>query len=297
MVCYRPLTAYRSGQQSVTFKRSHALDPTRPLKLPCGQCVGCRLEKSRQWAVRCMHEAKQHEHNCFLTLTYNNENLPKDMSLQPQHMTKFWKRLRKKYGNNIRYYYCGEYGERTGRPHYHACVFGFDFEDKKLWKMSQENALYRSESLEKLWPYGFSSIGLVTFESAAYVARYILKKRTGDAAEEHYNYVDSDGVIYSRMPEYTRMSRRPGIGKGWIEAYKGDVYPHDFVVIKGNKYRPPRYYDEQLEEEVKAELKAKRRRNAEKHVENNTPERRKVREQVHCEKVRRLVKPLGKEEL
>ena len=297
MACYAPLTAYRGGSTGVTFNRNHALDPTMPLKLACGQCVGCRLEKSRQWAVRCIHEAKQWEFNCFLTLTYNDDNLPQDMSLNPKHMTDFWKRLRKKYGSGIRYYYCGEYGERTGRPHYHACVFNHHFPDQTLWKMSRENSLYRSESLEELWPYGFSSIGEVTMQSAAYVARYIMKKRTGEHAEDWYRFVDSDGVVHNRHPEFVRMSRRPGIGSDWIRKYSGDVYSGDFVVIEGRKFRPPRFYDDQLEEEEKQKLKRKRKKDAERHADNNTPERRRVREELHIRRAERLMRPEGKTEL
>lgn len=297
MVCYSPLTAYRGSSGTVTFKRQSALDPSRPMKLPCGQCVGCRLEKSRQWAVRCIHEAKQWENNCFLTLTYNDQHLPEDRSLHPEHMTNFWKRLRKKHGSGIRYFYCGEYGDRSGRPHYHAIVFNMVFSDQKLWRMSRDNPVYRSDTLEKLWPYGFSSIGSVTMQSAAYVARYIMKKRTGDGAEDYYDYVDTDGVIHRRLPEFVRMSRRPGIGQGWIEKYQSDVYPHDFVVVEGSKFRPPRYYDEQLTEEELARLKKKRIDNAEKHAENNTPERRRVRERLHIMRANRLIWPEGKDEL
>ena len=287
MACFKPLTAWRSRQGAVTFSRNAALDPTRPMKLPCGQCAGCRLEKSRQWALRCVHEAKQWEQNQYVTFTYSDENLPKDWSLQPQHMTKFWKRLRKTdAGKNIRYFMCGEYGDGRGRPHYHAIVFNLGLSDKKFYKVHNGNKLYTSKFIEDLWGYGYCPIGDVTFQSAAYVARYIMKKRTGDDADIYYHYIDPDGVVHDRMPEYVRMSRRPGIGKGWIDAYKGDVYPHDFVVVEGAKSRPPRYYDEQLTEEEKKSIKSERRRKAEKHADNNTPERLRVREQVALAKMR-----------
>ena len=299
MVCYSPLTAWRQrNSKEVTFNRNRAIDPTRPLKIPCGQCVGCRLEKSRQWATRCMHEAQLWEHNTFVTLTYNDEHLPEGMTLRPEDMTKFWKRLRKHVGQKVRYFYCGEYGDNRGRPHYHAVIFNLEFGDKKFFKMSYYSngdacPLYRSATLEKLWPYGFSSIGEVTFESAAYVARYVMKKRTGEGAENYYNYIDHNGVVHDRLPEFVRMSRRPGIASGWFERFGGDVYPNDFVVVKGRKYRPPRYYDEQLEEEEKEKLKRKRIRNAEKHAENNTPDRRRVRERIAIEKAQRLLRPEG----
>jgi hypothetical protein len=139
-----------------------------------------------------MHEAKMHPKNCFITLTYNNEHLPSDGSLNYEVFQLFMKRLRKKYGKGIRFYMCGEYGDKLGRPHFHACLFGHDFADKKLWKTTDSKSkLYRSAELEKLWPYGFSSVGDVTFESAAYVARYIMKKVSGDASESHYTFCKS----------------------------------------------------------------------------------------------------------
>ena len=299
MVCYSPLTAWRQrNSKEVTFNRNRAIDPTRPVKLPCGQCVGCRLEKSRQWATRCMHEAQMWEHNTFITLTYNDENLPEGNSLLPDDLTRFWKRLRKATDQKIRYFACGEYGDKIGRPHYHAVIFNLEFADKKFFKMSYYSngdacPLFRSEMLEKLWPYGFSSIGEVTFESAAYVARYVMKKRTGDAAEDYYRYIDRDGVVHDRVPEFVRMSRRPGVGKTWFEKYGRDVYPGDFVVVKGRKYRPPRYYDEQLEEKEREELKRRRIKSAEKHADNNTPDRRRVREVIQMKKAKRLLRPEG----
>jgi hypothetical protein len=134
MPCYFPITAWRSkdgkneaGKWPVVFKPTAGyLD--KELKLPCGRCIGCRLERSRQWAVRCVHEASLHEKNCFITLTYSPENLPKDGSLDVSHFQKFMKRFRKRFGPGIRFFHCGEYGESLSRPHYHACIFGFDFE-------------------------------------------------------------------------------------------------------------------------------------------------------------------------
>jgi len=139
MACYHPIQAWRSkkvnketGKRSIVFQRSEAF-VDMPVVVPCGQCIGCRLEKSRQWAIRCVHESKCHDDNIFVTLTYNNENLPKDGSLCLADLQKFMKRLRKKYGAGIRYFACGEYGEKLKRPHYHVCIFGLNFpmRDKK----------------------------------------------------------------------------------------------------------------------------------------------------------------------
>ncbi|UPW41543.1 replication initiator protein [Peromfec virus RodF8_61] len=245
MVCYHPLKGYRSrdgrnpvtGGWKIVFNlREGYVD--LPVEIPCGQCIGCRLEKSRQWAIRCVHEASLYEKNCFITLTFNDENLDLNLSLDKTDFQRFMKRLRKRYcDQRIRYYHCGEYGEILKRPHHHAILFNFDFEDKVLWQKRDNVALYRSKSLEELWPYGYASIGAATFESAAYVARYILKKVSGKNAsvEAHYR---------GRVPEFTTMSRRPGIGRTWYIKYASDVYPSDYVVTrKGLKVRPPRYYD------------------------------------------------------
>lgn len=238
MTCYHPLMAYRGRTRSQNGKFPIVFTPKdgyydMPIQVPCGQCAGCRLDQSKQWALRCVHEAQVHDENCFITLTYNNENLPKDGSLNKRDFQLFMKRLRKKYGEGIRYYMCGEYGERYSRPHYHACIFGFDFPDKELWKNEKGVRLYRSKSLEILWEYGYSSIGEVNFETAAYVARYVRKKLNNKL----------DFVYEGKQKEFALMSRRPGLGRAWYEKYKGDCYPKDFVTHKGKKLKPPRYYD------------------------------------------------------
>jgi len=300
MPCFRPLVGYRSrhinqsGKRSIVFHRSQGFSDLQ-VTVPCGQCVGCRLERSRQWAIRCAHEAQLHEKNCFITLTFNDANLPEDKSLDVRHFQLFMKRLRKRCGSGIRFYHCGEYGETYGRPHYHACLFNHDFQDKRIWKVTNNgDKLYRSKILEELWPYGYSSIGDVTFKSAAYVARYIMKKINGEEAEEHYRYIDPDtGEIFDRKPEYTTMSRRPGIGKGWLEKYQNDVYPGDYVVMNGKKMRPPKFYDDQYEiiqpDDMK-EIKRQRKLNSKKHEENNTPERLAVREKIQKLKLEKLVR-------
>lgn len=194
MPCYSPLDAWRpdpsTGSKKLIFvyHPARCAGPTPDLQVPCGQCVGCRLERSRQWAVRCVHEASLYTDNCFVTLTYNDDFLPEDRSLHYRHFQLFMKRLRKRHGDGVRFYMCGEYGEKQGRPHYHACLFNFRFSDMRLWQERNGVKLYRSAELERLWPFGFCSVGEVTFESAAYVARYIMKKVTGDAAESHYTF-------------------------------------------------------------------------------------------------------------
>ena len=295
MTCYFPLDAWRvEGQSKLVFNQPR-VGAIERLKVPCGQCIGCRLERSRQWAVRCIHEAQLWRDNCFITLTYAPDHLPSDGSLCLRDFQLFMKRLRKRFGSNIRFFHCGEYGEKHGRPHYHACLFNFDFPDKTLWQVTNGFPVYRSASLEELWPYGFSTVGSVTFESAAYVARYILKKVTGSDAEDHYTRVDAYGVCTSLAPEYVTMSRRPGIASGWFEKFSGDVYPSDFVVVRGRKMRPPRYYDNLLKlarpldfEEVHFE----RYKNSQKLLDNNTEERLAVRHEVQKARLRKLPRNL-----
>lgn len=281
MPCYHPLQGFRSrdvdpktGRRPIVFNVARGYRDL-PVTLPCGQCVGCRLERSRQWAMRCVHEASLYEDNCFITLTYDDVHLPRDGSLDVREYQLFMKRLRFRYRpTRIRFFHCGEYGERRGRPHYHACLFNHDFADRVFWSQRDDVKLYVSAALQELWPFGFSTVGNVTFESAAYVARYIMKKVTGEAAEEHYG---------GRKPEYTTMSRRPGIGKGWYEKWNSDVFPRDTVVLRGKAMRPPKYYDRQFELDAAKDfmyMRGRRVQNAKEHSDNNTPDRLRVRETV-----------------
>lgn len=243
-----------------------------------------------------MHEASLHEDNCFLTLTYNDENLPDNNSLELRAFQLFIKRLRKRFGPNIRFFHCGEYGELSGRPHYHAILFNFDFPDKVLYSCRDNNRLYSSSICSELWPFGFNTIGDVTFESAAYVARYVLKKQVGKDAASYYERVNPEtGEVVKIAAEYATMSRRPGIGRGWYERFKTDAYPSDFVVHDGVKMRPPKVYDRYLEAEDERKWRDIRRlrvMNAAKHADNNTRERLKVRETVQRKKAERLKRGL-----
>lgn len=243
------------------------------------------MERSRQWAIRCLHEASLYEQNAFITLTYNNDHLPSDGSVKVEHFQKFMKRLRKKFtGRTIRFFHCGEYGELNKRPHYHACLFNLDFNDRELWKIRDGIRLYTSATLAKLWPFGFSTVGDVTFDSAAYVARYIMKKITGDRAEKHYKKIDEDtGEIHIIKPEYTTMSRRPGLGTEWYQAFKSGVYPADSIVINGTEMRPPKFYDDiyDVEDpEGMKKIKSDRLDQAFKNRKDNTNERLIVKEKV-----------------
>ena len=267
-----------------------------PVTIACGQCIGCRLERSRQWAIRCVHEAQLHDANSFITLTYDEKHLPDGPSLDKKHFQLFIKRLRKEIKPiKIRYYHCGEYGSNYGRPHYHACIFGYDFPDKTLWSIKKSIRLYRSALLERLWPQGLSSIGNVTFESAAYVARYITKKYLGPDAAKHYERVDTDtGEITSITPEYTTMSLKPAIGKTWYEKYSTEVYPSDEIILRGKRMKPPRYYNglfELQDPRQMATIKKSRIRKARKNAADTTTARLLVREKIKRLQAKQLIRP------
>lgn len=263
------------------------------VSVPCGRCYGCRLDIAKQWSIRCVHEAQMHEHNCLIHLTYNEECIPSDGSVNKRHLQLFIKRLRRRIEPiKILYYGCGEYGEKLGRPHYHVLIFGYDFADKTPWKTmfptkfnrfstAPSYIMYRSETLEKLWKYGYSGIGDITIESAGYVARYIRKKITGDIAPKHYK---------GKKPEFPLMSRRPAVGKNWFEKYTYDVYPKDFLHFDGKAYKPPRYYDKLLQRrnyKMFESIKNKRRENVVKENPKRLMDKQKFKRLVTKSLIRR----------
>jgi hypothetical protein len=306
MKCYHPLLAYKVGDK-ILFNKPYAF--AQGFNLPCGQCIGCRLKYSQEWAVRLMHENQMHEESCFITLTMDDNYLftrDNPSSLDRTEFQKFMKRLRQYHGKKIRYFHCGEYGEKNRRPHYHAILFGVDFPDKELHKVREEIKLYKSETLAKLWPFGFSTIGEVTFQSCAYVARYVTKKITGEKAKDHYMRWDpSTGEGTPIEPEYATMSRgnnypvddprhTRGIGYDWFQKYKSDVYPHDYVVLHKHKIRPPRYYDKLLPEHELEELKKKRQEELPEVIDeyNENMDRLWVEEAVKENRLNMLIREL-----
>lgn len=318
MPCYKPLKAWRSRETNPSGKRGVVFNKNAgwadlPLTLPCGQCVGCRLEYSRQWAMRLVHEGQLHERNCFITLTYNDENLPKDGSLVMSDYQDFMKRLRQKYCRHrfknpatgrlksiypkhlrVRFFHCGEYGDQFGRPHYHAILFNHDFGDKKLWKMQNDVPLFRSSELEELWPYGYSSVGALTFQSAAYCARYILKKQTGNNAMKYAVLDHATGEIRARQPDYVTMSRASGLGKGWLDKYQPEVYPLDRVVLNGVEMQPPKFYDRLYEHAYPSDFQRVRaKRLSRARAKEALPERLAVLEAVQLARLERLPRPLA----
>lgn len=240
-----------------------------------------------------MHEAQYHDENQFLTLTYDDDKLPPGGTLVPEHFTLFLKRYRKYlFDRKIRYYHCGEYGDNLGRPHYHALIFGHTFSDRRWHSRSKSgHDIYTSPTLDKLWGHGFCQIGTVTLQSAQYVAKYIIKRITGDLAESHYTRVIPDtGEIIRLHPEYTTMSRCPGIGAQWFQDFKADAFPCDHIVMDGKKNGVPKYYTRQLKKEDQDTFndvkKSRRKQQLQREViRNNQPARLAVRETVKTAQV------------
>lgn len=292
MACFHPLTAYRSGDGSIVFYDRGNSDQ---IQLPCGQCCGCRLERSRQWAVRCVHESSMHSENCFVTLTYDSKFVPADGGLRYADFQLFMKRLRRRFsGRVIRFYMCGEYGENFSRPHFHVCLFGLDFPDRKLHSRSGSgNCLYRSAILEGLWPSGFSSVADFSFQTAAYVARYVMKKVNGQLSKDHYEVVDPvSGEVFDRSPEFCHMSLKPGIGAGWFAKYGlSDVVVRDAVVINGVEATVPKYYDKllkRLDPLLYDDVKTQRVLDSYLLRDDNTPERLAAKKAVQIARTRSL---------
>lgn len=302
MSCVYPIDGWRSrhpspsGKFGITFKRSESNG--QKLTVSCGQCVGCRLKRSQEWALRCVHEAQVLEEegkpSCFVTLTYDDEHLPHDEGLHHEHFQKFIRAVRKRTGEKIRFYMCGEYGEKYGRPHYHAILFGFDFsEDRYKWRQERDKIFYRSDLLEKCWRRGNSEISPFSYQAAGYVARYVMKKVTGEQSEDYYQKVDKAGRLVPVAHEYNRMSIKPGLGHAWYEKYHADL-DKDFITHDGRKYPVPSYYDklrEREHSEAMRFIKRKRKAAAARHSDDQHPNRLRQKEACMQARVSRLVRP------
>lgn len=302
MSCYRPLKAYRTPDGTVRIGVAPA--DCYSLELPCSRCIGCKLDKAREWSIRICHEAQLYDSNLFVTLTYENSRVGKGSwradwrvcSLHYRDYELFMKRLRRRcVGVNtvedvksgkkwrpIRFFVCGEYGTRTRRAHWHAILFNCRFPDQQRLM----NGTYRSTMCENLWGQGNVVIGDVTPRSASYVSGYTLKKVYGKRAEEHYgDVVDlKTGEQLYRRPEFVEMSNRPGIGSWWYARYGSDCFPGDRAVSEGKCYKVPRYYWKKFEEEGNPyeveEVAWRRELRAREQLGESTPDRRLVREVV-----------------
>jgi len=297
MPCTRPIRARRDLDGGITLLKG-VPDArlfgggTKPeLELPCGHCLDCKIRRSQDWATRATHEAEQHLSNCFLTLTFSDEGLalrelqhgthPYDLAMGDWQ--RFAKRLRKE--TKFRYFQVGEYGDDEKRPHYHALIFGEDFRgDGEQWTDEKGHPAWLSRTVEKCWPYGFHELKELTPETVNYVCRYVQKKLWGEKLKSSLERIDCEtGESVTVRPELASMSRRPGIGHKWWEKYGKEVFPDDFVVLKGKKVPVPRYYMTQLEkenQELHELVKEERCKSAAGRVADNIPERRLVREKV-----------------
>lgn len=249
MQCTCPLKGYRSAKEpGITFKVNDAYIDQK-ITVRCGQCMGCRLHKAFMWGIRCTHEASLYEDSIFTTQTYDDDHLPYGETLVKKDMQDFMKRLKRRHPSQIiRQFYCGEYGDDTDRPHYHALLFNYRPSDGVKHKIINGIQYYRSDKLDALWGHGNVLYSDVTFQSACYTAGYVTKKVTGEPAEEYYQWIDPDtGEIIDRVQPFAQPSLNPGIGYGWIEKWYKDVYPRDQVIMNGVPMRPPRYYDQCLE--------------------------------------------------
>lgn len=323
MSCYHPQTAVVLGVDPSTGKKKlkflganvagTALYPGKEvLQVPCGQCIGCRIDRSRQWANRCMLELQYHDSAYFVTLTYDDFHVPKSYYPDPEtgeaHTSytlckrdfQLWmKRLRKKFSDDkIRFFACGEYGGQTKRPHYHAIVFGLHLNDLVKYKTVKEGdsyyTYYNSDSVQETWPNGFVVVGEVTWESCAYVARYVTKKLSGEQAEFYKNF--------NLVPEFSDMSRRPGIARRYYDDHGKDIYENAYINVStpkgGRKFKPPRYFDRLFDIDCPGaldELKERRKRNAQsvleakmKRTNLSPPEIQMVEEVAFLNKTKKL---------
>lgn len=319
MACFHPTTAWKSrdansgtGKRPLVFNQDKAA-PCSKTQVPCGWCRGCRIDKTREWAVRIIGETRFHSANCFVTETYDDLHLPERNQLCLPDVQNYLKRLRHYHtkqniefaktlnlspeqqeqyvkDNPLRFYGVGEYGEGTQRPHYHHIFFGIDFfDDRKKHSKIGGNQYWKSDKLDELWGNGHCLISNVTPQSAAYVAGYVFKKINGELADEHYARFDaSTGEYYLQNKEFSHMSRRPGIGQKHFETYKDEITLSDSVILNAREVGVPRYYDrllEKTEPDKLLQLKADRQKNARKYRQDQTPERLQVREEVAIAKM------------
>lgn len=259
MKCVNPINAYRTSVGVFFAEQKCKGYDYKSIKISCGQCIGCRLRRAKEWSIRITHEQQLHERNCFLTLTYDPKKIQetpmKRISLDYEDIQKFYKRVRKKY--KLRHFTAGEYGEVSQHAHWHACIFGQDWK-KDSAQIGKE--LWTNSELEKMWGYGNIAIGQLTMESANYVARYQLAKINGQRAKRHYETILLEtGEIIDRAPEMVHMSRDPAIGFNWLKLYWPEI-KNGTIRYKGNETIAPKAYrnyfqkDSNLRKEMDANI-------------------------------------------
>jgi len=236
-----------------------------------------------------MHEAQLYTDNCFLTLTYDDDHLPDDYSVHVGVHQKFIRALRDSITSKIRFFACGEYGDTDLRPHYHYLIFNYRPTDLILHSKKNSIPLYTSKKIQSIWSNGFSTIGNLTYQTAAYCARYTFKKIGGPLADSHYTRIHPlSGNLVRVQPEFSKQSLRPGIGDAWYQTFKSDIYPSDFCVVDGKKHPVPKFYVKKLAEEERTKIKRRRKAASNKQRADNTPARLRVREQVKLAQISNL---------
>lgn len=270
MVCYRPIDFHFSRDTGIScisennfnkqifayandYNKSFSiLKANTNIKVPCHNCEGCRIDRAKTWTLRLQNHNHTWKYNSiFLTLTYDDDNLPFDSGLDISHFQKFMKRLRKHYfgskKSNISYYHVGEYGDKYGRPHYHCIIYNFRPDDEIEFKQykykhhvirnTSNSKLFTSQTLINLWGKGFVNYGEVTSKSCNYVAKYVMKKINGKDSELKYMSYDT-GIV--RKKEY--MSCSKGIGKEFFIRYYTEFTNCGYFNLDGFKYGIPKYY-------------------------------------------------------
>ena len=298
MACNHPLVGIPDGVNPGTGKTHYKILPyneryftdryvTGAVAIPCGNCIGCRLDYSRQWANRCMLERKYHDEAWFVTITYSPEAVPTTYfvddstgeaapiyTLRKRDFQLFMKVLRRRTGQKVRYFAAGEYGDKTFRPHYHAIIFGLHLDDLQLSEFSPLDGpykYYKSVTLQKCWDVvdskckegitpltrGNVLVAPCSWETCAYVARYVVKKLKGPEAEFY--------KLHNIEPPFSLMSRKPGIGRQYYDDHP-NLYDVEYINVStpegGRKFRPPKYFDrlrEQVDPDAYEQVKAFRR--------------------------------------
>lgn len=191
------------------------------LLLPCGHCTGCKANHQREWSVRCALESSYHKENCMITLTYAEGRCPK--KLVKRDLQDFIKHMRNK-GIHFRYFACGEYGTKNGRPHYHIIMFGYWPKDAKFDFTSDAGyPVYKSRFVESVWKNGICTVSEMSPGTAAYTAGYVDKKLG--------------------LGEFSLMSKKPGIGERYFREHLFDIYAYDNLVGAFGISKVPRYCD------------------------------------------------------
>lgn len=315
------LVVHQDTEEKRKFTKAQYPEPLYKLiYIPCGKCAGCRSDNAKMWSLRAYNEMKMHERNCFITLTYNEDNplVAKDplclVSLRYKHFQNFMKRLRKKLNYpDLQYLVCGEYGTENGRAHWHAILFGIDFSeipnDKELVYVSKGYEHYKSKLLQECWsvynkefdtyiPIGYVDLANCDIDCCNYVAGYVLKKLPVGCSDPEV----LPGIeLVDRCPPMVRSSRRPAIGYKWYKEYGKNACEKGFQYVRDKndktcfKAKTPQYYFKKFEldyPDLFRNVKQKRDKKAEELAAKNPPNYEELarRELTHLEKIKRSIK-------